>query len=171
MGTAYDLRMLLDYHYWARDRLLEAVAALTPGQLVRDLRSSFPSVRDTLVHLCMVEWIWLARWHGRSPTAPPRSPEEFTSLEEIRVYWQEQESRIRAFVGGLSDEDLGLEIDYRNMRGDANRSSFAEMIRHLVNHGSYHRGQVTTMLRQLGSGPAKTMDLIAFYRERSQSGV
>ncbi|HSL22280.1 MAG TPA: DinB family protein [Vicinamibacterales bacterium] len=168
---ADDLRTLLDYHYWARDRLLDAVTALTPEQLQRDLRSSFPSVRDTLVHLCLVEWIWHARWHGRSPTGPPRSPEEFTSLEQIRAYWHEQESNVRAFVAQLKEEDWSAEIDYRNTRGEAGRSSFAEMIRHLVNHGSYHRGQVTTMLRQLGASPARTMDLIAFYRERSRSAV
>ena len=67
--TADDLRLLLDYHYWARDRLLDATDALTQEQLTRDLGNSFRSVRDTLAHLHGSEWIWLSRWQGTSPTA------------------------------------------------------------------------------------------------------
>ncbi len=168
---AGDVWTLIEYHYWARDRLLDAVSALTAEELQRDLRSSFPSVRDTLVHLCLVEWIWHERWMGRSPAASPRSASEFTSLSQIRECWNEQESKIRAFVNGLSAADLATEIDYRNMAGQPGRSSFGDMVAHLVNHGSYHRGQVTTLLRQLGASPAKSMDLITFCRERSSSAV
>jgi len=63
-----DLDLLLDYHYWARDRVLDAVEALTPEQLTRDMGNSFKSVLDTLAHLHSSEWIWLSRWHGESPT-------------------------------------------------------------------------------------------------------
>ena len=64
-----DLRTMLDYHYWARDRLLEAIDALTPDQLTRDLGSSFKSVRDTVAHTYAAEWAWYQRWLGQSPKA------------------------------------------------------------------------------------------------------
>jgi uncharacterized damage-inducible protein DinB len=60
-----DVRRLYDYNTWANHRTLESCAALTDEQFTRNLGSSFPSVRDTLVHLFQVEWIWLERWHGR----------------------------------------------------------------------------------------------------------
>ena len=68
MDVAY-LRLLLDYHYWARDRLLAALDPLTPEQFTRDLGSSFRSIRDTVAHLHAAEWAWYSRWQGQSPTA------------------------------------------------------------------------------------------------------
>ena len=64
-----DLRTLLDYHYWARDRLLDAIEPLTADQFNRDLGSSFKSVRETVVHTYAAEWAWHSRWRGQSPTA------------------------------------------------------------------------------------------------------
>ncbi len=58
-------------------------------------------------------------------------------------------------------------IDYRLFSGIAAASPMWQMVQHVVNHASYHRGQVTTMLRQAGAQPAKSMDLITFYRERA----
>src|SRR5687767_13708820 len=66
-----ELQTLIDYHYWARDRLLEAVEPLLPEQFTKDLGNSFPSVRDTLVHLYGADWIWCSRWEGESPSAMP----------------------------------------------------------------------------------------------------
>src|SRR5205814_8182759 len=79
-----DLRGLLDYHYWARDRMLDAVAVLTPDQYTRDLRSSFRSIRDTLVHLYSAEWAWYERWHGRSPSSPLDAG-QFPAVEAFRA--------------------------------------------------------------------------------------
>jgi uncharacterized damage-inducible protein DinB len=70
------LKELFAHNYWARDRQLLACAALTPEQFLRPLGNSFPSVRDTLVHLLAVECLWLERWRGRSPRVL-LAPEEF----------------------------------------------------------------------------------------------
>jgi len=61
------LKELFAHNYWARDRQLQACAALSGEQFLRPLGNSFPSVRDTLAHLLAVEWLWLERWRGRSP--------------------------------------------------------------------------------------------------------
>lgn len=165
--TPAELQLLVEYHYWARDRLLDAVEGLSPADFTRDLQSSFRSVRDTLVHLCQTEWIWHERWQGDSPTVRPYPPESIPDPLAVRRLWIQQEQRVRAFVGGLTGPDIDKVVDYRLMNGTQARSTIREMLQHLVNHGSYHRGQVTTMLRQLGAAPAQSMDLVAFYRERS----
>jgi uncharacterized damage-inducible protein DinB len=68
--TSQDLKPLLDYHYWARDRVLAALEPLTSEQYTRDLGSSFRSVRDTVVHIYSADWIWLQRWRAsRRPRA------------------------------------------------------------------------------------------------------
>ena len=165
--TASDLRILIDYHYWARNRMLDAVAALTPEQYSRDLGSSFRSVRDTLVHLYSAEWAWYQRWQGTSPTHM-LSPDQFPDVASLRKDWVEHEARTRAFVDGLDEAGVTRVIEYKLLSGAAGSSPLWQMAQHVVNHASYHRGQVTTMLRQLGAAPAKSMDMIGYYRETAQ---
>jgi uncharacterized damage-inducible protein DinB len=62
---------LVDYHYWARDRILSAVEVLTPEEFLKDLGGSFKSVRDTVVHTYGAEWNWYLRWVGNSPSSLP----------------------------------------------------------------------------------------------------
>jgi uncharacterized damage-inducible protein DinB len=160
-----DVQRLLDYHYWARDRLLDAVEALPPEAFTRDMKSSFRSVRDTLAHLLSAEWAWCERWHGSSPTSP-LPPERFPDVESLRTAWVENEGRVRTFVAGLGEEGMTRTFEYRMLNGTQASSMFCDMVQHVVNHGSYHRGQVTTLLRQLGAAPPRSMDLVAFQRER-----
>jgi uncharacterized damage-inducible protein DinB len=160
-----DLRILLDYHYWARDRLLDAVAPLTPEQFTRDLGSSFRSIRDTLAHIYAAEWAWHSRWMGTSPTAL-LPPDMFPDLATLRTTWADHEAKMRSFLDGLGEPGVARVIDYKLLNGQPGSSPVWQMLQHVVNHASYHRGQVTTMLRQIGAAPGKPMDLIAYYRTR-----
>lgn len=164
--TQADLTTLVDFHYWARTRMLEAAAALSPDQYTRDLGSSFSSVRDTLVHVCSAEWNWYLRWTGRSPTSM-FDPREFPDLPTLTLRWTEQEGSIRGFLASLDDEAIQRNLEYQSLDGRSHVSTFWEMILHVVNHGTYHRGQVQTMLRQLGASPSKSVDLIAYFREKN----
>lgn len=166
--TFEDLETLLDFHYWARDRILAAAEALTAEQYTRDMGGSFRSVRDTLVHLYSSEWAWYERWQGVSPTAM-LSPEGFPDVFSLRRAWVAHEARMRAYLKALGPEGLGRVFEYKNLTGQPGRSPFWQMLQHIANHGSYHRGQVTTMLRQMGATPGNSMDLIRFYRERPQN--
>lgn len=161
-----DALTLLDYHYWARDRVLDAVDALSVQQYTRDLRSSFTSVRDTLVHTYSAEWNWYSRWTGSSPVSM-LDPKTFPDRWSVRRSWIEQESKVRGLVGGMDQQDLDRRLDYKLMNGDAAQSVFWHMLQHMVNHATYHRGQITTMTRQLGAPVPESQDLIRFYRERS----
>jgi uncharacterized damage-inducible protein DinB len=161
--TAEDASLLVEYHYWARDRLLSAVETLTPEQYRRELGSSFSSVRDTLVHLFSAEWIWLARWQGESPTVTLQ-PAAYPDLATLRAAWDEHRAKLTAFVARLDERTLHEPLAYRTTDGQPWRQPLWPMLQHVVNHATYHRGQVTTMLRQLGAAPPKSQDLIAFYR-------
>jgi uncharacterized damage-inducible protein DinB len=163
--TASDVRLLLDYHYWARDRLLDAVERLPPDQFTREMRGSFRSIRDTLVHIYSAEWLWFARWQGQPPTTM-LSPDPYPDVETLRTAWRSHEQQMRAFFDRQDDAQIARAIDYRSMAGHAATSILWHMLQHVVNHASYHRGQVTTLLRQLGAAPPTSMDIIAFYRER-----
>jgi uncharacterized damage-inducible protein DinB len=159
------IQTLLDYSYWARDRILASAEPLTPEQLTRRLGGSFGSVLDTLVHMHFAEWVWFQRWQGTSPTAGPETG-HLTTVAALRETWLPLERKIRQFVTELGTADLARVVEYKTLKGQPGASPHWQMIVHIVNHGSYHRGQVATMLRQLGAKPAQSTDMIAFFREQ-----
>jgi uncharacterized damage-inducible protein DinB len=157
-------RTLVDYHYWARDRMLEAVLALGDDEYTRALGSSFSSVRDTLQHTYGAEVVWLCRWQGESPTSfPGAMPPSAAGLREA---WQAHEVAFRAFVTALDDAGLQAVVHYRLFSGAEGESPIWQMLAHVVNHATYHRGQVTTLLRQLGVAAPASTDMIGYFRAR-----
>jgi len=155
-----DVEYLYDYNRWANDRVFDAVSKLSPEQFVKDLNSSHRSIRDTLAHTLAAEWIWLERWKGTSPKAL-LSPADFPTLESLRVRWDQVEKEYGRYVEGMTDESLAGVISYTNTRGEEWEYPLGQMFQHVMNHSSYHRGQVTTMLRQLGA-EVNPVDLLVF---------
>jgi uncharacterized damage-inducible protein DinB len=161
------LKSVLDYHYWARDRVLDAVSALSQEQYEKQMGSSFSSIQETLVHTFSAEWVWFRRWNGESPMSA-RGRVEIPDVATLRQEWSALEGDVRRFLDGLGPDGIHRQFDYTTFNGKSGRSAFWEMLAHVINHGTYHRGQVATMLRQLGETPAKPTDMIAFFRERGQ---
>ena len=163
--TQAELLLLVDYHYWARDRMLDAVAALPQAEYVKACGNSFGSIRETVVHLYSAEWVWLERWHGRSP-ATALDLDLFPDVAAVRDAWHALEARLRAYVAGLDGVRVDERVTCRNLKGVEAESSRWTMVQHVVNHASYHRGQVTTMVRQAGGAAPASQDLIAYYRDK-----
>lgn len=160
-----DILTLYDYNAWANARVLDATAGLPAEQFLRDLKNSFPSVRDTLAHILGAEWIWLRRWRGETPAALPQAS-DFPTVQSLRDRFAALEQERRGFLEALSDDRLQAPFSYRDIAGKSHNLRLIQSLQHVVNHGTYHRGQVTTLLRQLG-GTAVSTDLARFYLERS----
>lgn len=158
-----EISQLYDYNAWANRRALSAAEKLTNEQFTNPMESSFTSVRDTLAHIYGAEWIWLERFQGRSPAALPNTG-QFADVNSLQEAWFEHEARLLTFVRGLTQADLEREMEYKTLKFGLYRNPLWQSMLHLVNHGTYHRGQVTTMLRQLGARPILT-DLMHYYRE------
>ena len=156
----YDVTYLNEYNKWANGRMLDVASKLTPEQFTADLQSSHRSVRDTLAHTLAAEWIWLERWKGASPGALLTAA-DFPTAESLRARWTQVEKDYTEFFSGLSDEALERVIAYTNTKGEQWEYPLGNMIQHLMNHSTYHRGQVTTMLRQLGA-EVTPVDLLVF---------
>jgi uncharacterized damage-inducible protein DinB len=163
--TPEEVRVLYEYNAWANHRALDAASALSNEQFVKPMGSSFGSVRDTLAHICGAEWIWLERFQGRSPASLP-DVLECGDLASLRAKWSEQEKRLLRFVNGLTQEEMNRVFEYKTLKFGVYKNPLWESLQHVVNHGTYHRGQVTTLLRQHGAQPMAT-DLMHFYRERA----
>ena len=155
-----DVEYLYEYNRWANARVLDTVSKLTPEQFSRDLQSSHRSVRDTLAHILAAEWIWLERWKGVSPNAL-LTPSDFPTVESFRTRFAVVEGDYTEFINGVTTGSLATVIAYTNTRGEEWAYPLGQMLQHVMNHSSYHRGQVTTMLRQLGA-EVNPVDLLVF---------
>jgi uncharacterized damage-inducible protein DinB len=163
--TPNEMVLLYEFNAWANRRMLGAVAAVKQEEFLRPMGSSFGSLRDTMAHIYGAEWVWLERFQGRSPSSLPDIT-QFSDVPSLREKWTEHEVRLLGFVGKLTQEDLDRVMEYKTLKFGLYTNPLWQSMQHLVNHGSYHRGQVTTLLRQLDAQPVLT-DLMHFYRERA----
>lgn len=159
-----DFQRLFDYTIWANHRILRAVALLSVEDYRRDMGSSLGGVRGTLVHTMGAEWIWLERWKGVSP-ARGFDEGEFADVIALRERWVSIEEHRAAWLRSLKKDDPAEKVRYKNLAGQAFESPLWQMVQHVANHSTYHRGQVVSMLRMLGSKPVAT-DMIVWDRER-----
>lgn len=156
-----EARRLFSYTEWANARFLDCVRLLSEEQFTRNIPSSFPTIRDTLAHMIFAEWLWLRRWKGENPTARPEWTKE-PSLDMLEMHLHQVEQERTHLLMTLNDDDLQRDLAYRNMAGDPFTNRLGDLMTHVVNHATYHRGQLTTMLRQAGATPPAT-DFVTVY--------
>ena len=157
--TVIAILDLFAYTDWANDLVFAAAAALAPEQWGRDLGSSFPSVGATLAHVVGAERIWLKRWMDQPPGGRPAWIDDPTP-EVLRAELTTVQRDRRAFVAALTDHDLARPSTFTLMSGYTNTHPLGDLMLHAANHSTYHRGQLTTMLRQLGAQPPSTDYLV-----------
>ena len=165
--TPHEIQLLFTYNDWANKRALQAASVLTPEQFTKPLGNSFSSVRDTLAHMYGAETIWLQRFKGESPSAFPDTT-QLNDLASLRAKWNPVAADFLNFINTLTQQDIDRVVEYKTMKFGVYSNPLWQSLQHVVNHGTYHRGQITTMLRQLGANPILT-DLMHFYRERSSA--
>ena len=159
-----DFQFLLSYNDWAIRRVFDAVTSLSEEEWTRDLGSSFSSVESTTAHLVGVEWIWLERWQGSNPSAPPKWMNG-PPPEQLRTVWEEVAAR-RLQV--LNSDNFQRNVSYRLLNGSEGTQTLGILVLHVVNHSTYHRGQLATMLRQLGKQPPPT-DLLVYLQQSNKN--
>ena len=155
------IRELYTYNQWANQRVISSVMPLTQEMFTRGMGNSFGSVRDTLAHILSAEWIWLERWLGRSPKAL-LSASDFPTVQALRQRWTTVQHDQNQYIQTLVPHRLQDEVSYTNTKGERYAYALWRQMVHVVNHSSYHRGQITTLLRQIGAEPVGT-DLLVYY--------
>ena len=162
-----DIKQLFTYTEWANDLAMEAASRLPDESLRRDVGISHKSIFGTLLHMAGAEWIWLERWHGRSPAKAEawllwtmESCADFATLKERWSHLIDQRTR---YVSELDDARLAAELPFKLLSGDASSMRLSDQMQHVANHATLHRGQVVGMIRQLGIEPPPT-DLIFYLR-------
>ncbi len=160
--TVAEVQQLFAYNAWANRAVFDALAPLPAEQYLRDLKSSHGGLHGTLCHIVWAEQLWLHRWLGR-PNPAVAQGKDLASLAEARGRWEQVEGERARWLGGWSERRLDETVSITPSTGGEYVHTFAQMFRHTVDHSSYHRGQIVTLLRQLGVKPPST-GLIGFYR-------
>ncbi len=157
-------QLQLEFMTWADDIMLAALSQAPPDQVSVDRGSSFKSLFDTLNHVYLAELVWIKRIQGHKDAklADLDSPADLIALGQA---WPELHQMWIDWWRSLSNENLREPLIFRRL-GVESQLPLWQIALHMVNHGSYHRGQVATMLRQSGLKPPGT-DLLDFYRTRS----
>ena len=160
--TLDEVRQLFAYNAWANRLLFDAAEALPPEVYQRDLKSSHGGIHGTLAHIVWAEQLWLHRWLQR-PNPAVTQGRDLLDLAAVRTRWEEVEEERAQFLKGMTEATLSETRTVQPSTGGAFEHTFAQMLQHTIDHSTYHRGQVVTMLRQVGVTPPVT-GLIFYYR-------
>ena len=159
--SADSVRLHLDYSSWASQRLLDAAAKLSEEELARDFKTSDKSVAGTLAHAFAADRIWLERIQGDVRSTFISDADRH--LPTLSHEWPALAKRWKDWAANLSDRDL-LEVKtYKTLNGDPYETPLWQIVLHVVNHATHHRGQVSGFIRAMGYAPPQ-LDMIAYYR-------
>jgi uncharacterized damage-inducible protein DinB len=164
MTNKQALGRLLEYTKWANHRVVRAVATLPVADFKRDLGSSHGGVRGTLAHTLGAEWIWLERFKGVSPSRGIDEG-EFPDILALRARWKAIDEHRESWFENLGESAVRQKIRYQSLAGKSFEAPLWQLIQHLANHSTYHRGQVVGMLKMLEAKTVST-DLVLWDRER-----
>lgn len=162
-----DINQLFNYTEWANNLAMDAAAKLPDDSLRRDFGISHQSIFGTLLHMAGAEWLWLERWHGRSPAKTEAwsqwTTESCADLVTLKERWGEVVDQRWKYVSELDDKKLTNELQFKLLSGDASSMRLVDQMQHVANHATMHRGQVVGMIRQLGV-EAPSTDLLFHLR-------
>ncbi len=151
---------LLNYNIWAQERIFQI--ELTEEEFLRELPEDCGSIRDKLVHIMAAEDVWMKRITGKE-SPKMIQPLEIDNKQKLIDKAKETHLSYQNYISNLIDDDFNKVIQYKNLKGNSFSSPLKEIFLHVLNHGSYHRGQVSSLIRRIKGKPPIT-DLIEFFR-------
>lgn len=159
-------KLLVDfakYNHWANRLIVKMVNELSEEEATKSIVSSFPSIFKTILHIVDAQVLWSHRMqHDHFPEAPSKSFNGNLS-DLVKVFLGSSEN-LESYISKMNEEDYAKTLTYKNSKGIEYTSSYAETILHCLNHSTFHRGQIITMLRQLGQSNLKATDYVAYCR-------
>jgi uncharacterized damage-inducible protein DinB len=160
MDAAY-FRQLARYNTWANERIYAAAAELSDAERKAKRPSFFGSIHATLNHILVGDRVWMSRLTAKPGGPLPSKPDEIRSLDqelygnfnELRAARVKEDARIADAVGRYKDADLNRNLDYASMAGEERHTPLAQVLAHVFNHQTHHRGQVHGLLSHTRIAP------------------
>lgn len=155
------------YNLWANKRISNFISKVTDEMMNKTVKSSFPSLRKTITHIRNSEQTWLSRLTGVEPHRISDDNLQLTK-DELCSEWCKVSVSLVKYAEEQNLSSLENVIHYRNTKGDACRNTVTEVLLHCMNHSTYHRGQIVTILREVGFTELASTDLITYFREKQK---
>jgi len=150
-----ELFALYEYNEWANERVIGSLRELPESDYVREMGGGWPSVRATFVHIAGATDAWAERFAGKDVLELPKES-ALPKLEDATRVLRSAQEKHRAHLKTLTRETLDRPFSWKNLSGEVKTAPFGIVVRHVVNHQTYHRGQIASMLRRLGGRPVAT---------------
>ena len=160
---AYSIHKHLRFNVWANTKTADVLREVPDEIYFKENKSSFPSISKTVLHMWGAQNIWLKRLQGESLTTWPSLPGQGSKEVQLNGLIQSAQ-HILDLVESKDEAFLSSLYSYTNMKGEPFRDSVEDTLFHVVNHSTYHRGQIITMLREAGVTNVVGTDLIHYLR-------
>ncbi len=147
-----EVRTLVDYNYWANDRILTASAKVSADQFLAPGAFPYGGLRGTLMHVLEAERIWRIRCQHET-NLPDLSESDFPTLDPLLELWRKEETAMRAYLASLSDSDLATSIEYSIGDGKSRSRILWHIMIHVMNHGTQHRSEAAAILTAFNQSP------------------
>lgn len=155
------------YNAWANTRLYGMARGLPDESYRKNVGAFFGSLHGTLNHLLAADRIWMRRFTGTGDHPAKLNAILFEDLPSLEFARKEEDKRIVQYVGGLSDNDIGKDLDYSTLSGAPQRNPLRDLLAHFFNHQTHHRGQAHTILTVLGIPEPQPLDMLVMFRENT----
>lgn len=155
---------LAGYNIWANNIVHSWFDKINDEQWEQSLVSSFENIAATALHIAGAETVWLERLNNVQ--SPVWLPAVFKgNKKEITDLWKKASENLKTFIEQFDESKIQSNLSFKRINGDAFEIPFYQVLTHVFNHTSYHRGQLVTLLRQVGFTDVGSTDLLGFYRK------
>lgn len=154
---------LADYNIWADNIAMEWLNLISDEQWNQSIISSFSSIRQTAIHIAGAKKIWIDFWEN-TPDPVYLSAEFKGTKDDLIAIWKKTSTDLNHFIEKYPEENYLKEVSFKKPNGEEGRMEFWQTFPHMINHSTYHRGQLVTMLRQAGFTTFSSTDLFTYYR-------
>jgi len=158
---------LSEFNIWANDRVCSWLDKISDEQWKQPLVSSFKSIYETILHVAGAEKVWVERLQKKSK--PEMFLGTFTgSKAELLATWKDLSLDFKKLIEEMPEDQFQQNLLYKNTKGIEYNQLYYQLLAHVFNHSTYHRGQVVTMLRQVGFTDVNSTDMTTYFRIKNQ---
>ncbi len=162
-----NIYLMYEYNYWANGKILAAAAKVTEEQFLAPAEFPYGSLRGTLVHIIDAEYGWRGLFE-ENKFGEEIKVEDFPDLRSVTERFQMEEQALRAYLNGLTDEDMTSHKKYIADNGEPRDRILWHCLYHVVNHGTQHRSEAAAMLTSFDASPGD-LDFTVFLNESKKS--
>jgi len=155
----------LQYNHWANEKMCNYLSGVQEDEILANKKAEYHTIKKVILHIADAEQTWLARLNGKN-IPHMHKLDSSGSFADICSTIRNNSADFIEFISTKNDQFFLSATEYINLKGKTFSQNNAEIILHCMNHSTFHRGQVMSMLRHVGYTDQSASDFIMFLREK-----